>query len=52
MTLEGLPAGEARIRLSVWMEEEEKLQVEAEDLGFGEFRQATHQQWKESLGLY
>ncbi len=52
MTLEGLPAGEARIRLSVQMEEEEKLQVEAEDLGFGEFRRATHQLWKESLGLY
>lgn len=52
MTLEGLPAGVARIQLSVQMMTEEQLSVSAEDLGFGEFRPASHQVWKETLGLY
>lgn len=52
MTLEGLPAGVARIQLSVQMMTEDQLSVTAEDLGFGEFRPASHQVWKENLGLY
>ncbi len=52
MTLEGLPAGVARIQLSVQMMTEDQLSVNAEDLGFGEFRPASHQVWKEILGLY
>ncbi len=52
MTLEGLPAGEARIHLIIQMTDEEQLSVTAEDLGFGELRAATHQVWKESLRLY
>lgn len=52
MTLEGLPAGEARIHLTLQMTDEERLLVTAEDLGFGEFRAASHQVWKESLKLY
>ncbi len=52
MTLEGLPAGEARIHLSVQMTDEEQLSVTAEDLGFGELRAAGHQVWKEALRLY
>ncbi len=52
MTLEGLPAGVARIQLTVQMMTEDQLSVTAEDLGFGEFRPASHQVWKETLGLY
>ena len=52
MTLEGLSVGTARIQLTVQMMTEEQLSVTAEDLGFGEFRAASHQVWKETLGLY
>ena len=52
MTLEGLPKGETRIHLTLQMTDEEQLSVTAEDLGFGEFRIASHQVWKESLRLY
>lgn len=52
MTLEGLPAGEARIHLTLQMIDEERLEVTAEDLGFGEFRPASHQVWKEAMHLY
>ena len=52
MTLEGLPDGVARIHLTVQMMTQEQLLVTAKDLGFGEFRAASHQEWKETLGLY
>ncbi len=52
MTLDGMPAGIARIHLKLQMLSEERLEVVVEDLGFGEFRPAGHQIWKEEIGLY
>ena len=52
MTLEGLPGGISRVQLHLEMLNENRLAVTAEDLGFGEFRQASHQVWKEELDLF
>ena len=52
MTLDGLPTGIARIHLALQMLDEERLEVTVEDLGFGEFRPASHRVWKEEIGLY
>lgn len=52
MTLEGLPEGIARIRLHLQMENEQKLQITVEDLGFGEFRPASGRTWQEEIMLY
>lgn len=52
MTLEGLPEGISRIHLHLQMENEQKLQIVAEDLGFGEFRAASGQVWQEEILLY
>lgn len=48
---EELQEGITRIRIHVEMEDETHLQVELEDLGFGEFRAATHHIWKEEIEL-
>ena len=52
MTLDGLAPGIARIHLTLQMLDEERLEVTVEDLGFGEFRPASHQIWKEEIRLY
>jgi len=52
LMLDGLPGSIARIRLHLYMEEEDRLTVEAEDLGFGEFREATGHVWSETFQLY
>lgn len=52
MMLEGLPKGNARIRLRLEMIGESLMEVSAEDLGFGEFREASHRVWTEQLSLY
>ena len=52
MTLEGLESGPARLFVHLKMIGEDKLCIAVEDLGFGEFRQATHRTWQEELSLY
>ncbi|MBQ8231294.1 MAG: hypothetical protein IJZ34_05145 [Lachnospiraceae bacterium] len=52
MSLDGMPPGIARIHLQLQMLDEERLEVTVEDLGFGEFRPASHQLWKEEMRLY
>ena len=52
LSLEGLPGTTARLRLHLYMEAENRLTVEAEDLGFGEFRPASGRSWKESFVIY
>lgn len=52
MTLDGLAPGIARIHLHLMMLDEGRLEITVEDLGFGEFRPASHQVWKEEIGLY
>ncbi len=39
----------ARLRLHLFMEEENRLVVETEDLGFGEFRASSGRIWKEAV---
>lgn len=51
MMLEGLPQGIARVHLRLYLKEEDLLVLEVKDLGFGEFRQATGQVWKEEWKL-
>ena len=48
---EELQEGITRLRIHVEMKDETHLQVELEDLGFGEFRGATHHIWKEEIEL-
>ena len=48
---EELQEGITRLRIHVEMKDETHLQVELEDLGFGEFRVATHHLWKEEIEL-
>ncbi len=50
--LEGLACPAARIRLHVEMESENCLLVEAEDLGFGQFRMPEGQVWRETVEIY
>lgn len=52
ITLENFPAGIARVRLHLYLEEESRLIVETEDLGFGEFRAASGRVWKEAIEIY
>ncbi len=51
LSLSGLPGNISRIQLHLYMEEEERLVVEACDLGFGEFREATGHVWSETYRL-
>lgn len=51
LSLNGLPGNISRIRLHLYMEEEDRLTVEASDLGFGEFREATGHVWSETYRL-
>lgn len=52
VALDGLPGSMARVRLRLYVEEENRLAVEVEDLGFGEFRPASGRIWKESIAIY
>lgn len=52
MTLEGLAEGPCRLLLHLEMPDEERLRVTVEDLGFGEFRAASHRVWQEELSIY
>ena len=48
---EELQEGITRLHIRVEMKDETHLQVELEDLGFGNFRTATHHIWKEEIEL-
>ena len=50
--LEHLPEGLSRLKARFYMTLENRLAVEIEDLGLGEFRAATHQIWKEEVNIY
>lgn len=50
--LDGLSAGISRVRLRLFMEEEDYLAVEVEDLGFGEIHPASGRAWKEEVAIY
>lgn len=52
IALEGLPGFIARIRLRLFLEGDGRLTAEAEDLGFGEFREASGHVWRETVELY
>ena len=52
VVLESFPAPIARLRLHLYLEEEKRLVVEVEDLGFGEFRLPSGRIWKEDVEIY
>lgn len=49
--LDGLPEGICRLQARLFLKDEKHLVIEIEDLGFGQFRQATHRVWAEELEL-
>lgn len=50
--LDGLPETPARIRLRLFLESEETLTAEAEDLGFGHFRMPSGRIWRQTIDVY
>lgn len=51
IVLEELKGDVNRLSIHLYLREESCLIVEIEDLGFGEFKEATHQVWREELKL-
>lgn len=51
IVLEGLPEGTARLKLHFFLKTEGVLAVEAEDLGFGEFRAPSGRSWQDEIEL-
>lgn len=51
VTLEDMLPGMSRMRAVLYLTGEKELVLEVEDLGFGEFRPATHQKWKKQIAL-
>ncbi len=52
ITLEELPEGISRLRARLYLETENRLAVEIEDLGFGELRVPSGRVWREEIELY
>ena len=52
ITLEDLPPGISRIRARLYLEAENRLAVEIEDLGLGELRMPSGKTWRETIELY
>lgn len=52
ITLEELKGTLSRLKLHLYLQEENKLVAEIEDMGLGEFRGATHHVWREEIQLY
>ena len=52
VVLEGLSEGSVRLKLHFYMKTERCLVVEAEDLGFGEFRASSGRTWKDEIQIY
>lgn len=51
ISLEQLPGDIARIRMTLRMKEENLLEAEFEDLGFGEFRPAENRRWTQEIRI-
>ncbi len=51
ITLDGLEFSISRMLLKMYMPAQNLVAVTVEDLGFGEFREASHQVWREELPL-
>lgn len=51
VVFEGLSEGITRLRLHFYMKTEHCLVVEAEDLGFGEFRASSGRTWKDEIQI-
>lgn len=51
IVLEDMLPGMSRMRAKIFLEGEKQLVLEIEDLGFGSFRQATHQIWRKEIAL-
>ena len=51
IVLEGLAGSIARLKLHFFLKEENCLAVEAEDLGFGEFRVSSGRVWREDIEI-
>jgi len=51
MSLDGLPEGISRLGVQLYMEAADLLVLEIEDLGFGQFREATHQVWADRVRI-
>lgn len=52
MILEDFEGGLRRMKARFFMAEENRMTVEIEDLGLGEFIPATHHIWKEEITVY
>lgn len=52
VVLEGLPGGISRLRLRFFLKTEHCLTVEAEDLGFGAFREPSGRVWRDEIEIY
>lgn len=50
--LEDFPGNIARLRAHFFLEAENLLVIEAQDLGFGEFRSSSRRVWQEKIQLY
>ncbi len=51
VVLEGLESGPARLAIRLYTESVNRLIVETEDLGFGEFREASRRVWRNVIEL-
>ncbi len=52
IALEDFPPDPARLRAHVYLEKENLLAIEVDDLGFGEFRASSRHVWRETIELY
>ena len=52
VVLEGLAEGISRLRLHFFLKAEDELVVEAEDLGFGDFRASSGRIWRDEIEIY
>lgn len=52
IALDDLPGRISRLRLQLYMKEENTMVVEIQDLGFGEIRPLTGHSWQEEISLY
>lgn len=52
IVLEGLAEGISRLRLHFFLKAENELVVEAEDLGFGDFRASSGRVWRDEIEIY
>lgn len=51
IVLEDMLPGMSRMKANIFLTDEKSLVLEIEDLGFGNFREATHQVWRKEISL-